>query len=684
MSKNVVVVESPAKAKTIEKFLGPDYKVLASFGHVRDLPKSKLGIDVAHDFEPEYIIPRGAGKNVKALKAAMAVATTIYLATDYDREGEAIAWHLLEALPPTKEQKVSRITFTEITKPAILAAVAAPRGIDYDLVDAQQARRVLDRLVGYSLSPVLWKKVRSGLSAGRVQSVALKLIVDREREILAFKPVEYWSLAADLKTAKDAGFTAELSKIDGKKPELGTKTQVSKIEAELKGANWVVASVDSKEVKRSPAPPFITSSLQQEASHKLGFSSKKTMMIAQQLYEGVAIGGTEVGLISYMRTDSYNLSTEATTAAKAIITKRFGATFASPAPRLYKKKVRGAQEAHEAIRPTDLMREPEAIASHLNRDQQRLYQLIWQRTLACQMTDARYEQRGADIIAGRYQFRATGRVTLFEGFTKVYTETRDEEDEKDRSLPQLAKDEKLKLERLVGEQHFTSPPARFSEASLIRKLEENGIGRPSTYAPTISTIVSRGYVNLENRQLLPQEIGMIVTDLLTKHFPFVVDEGFTAGVEDKLDDIAEGKTKWRPFIKEFYDPMAKQIETELPTIEKVKFPEIPTDEICDVCGKPMVIKTGRFGQFLACTGFPDCKTTKPILKKIGFTCPEDGGEVVEKKTRRGRVFYGCSNYPDCKFASWTKPGTEGDKEKAAEAKVEEKAKKTETVTLEVD
>lgn len=673
MSKNVVIVESPAKAQTIEKFLGKDYVVVASYGHVRDLPKSRLAIDVDHDFQPDYIIPRGSGKTINMLKSALKGKQTIWLATDYDREGEAIAWHLLQAIPPTKDQTVHRITFTEITKEAILDALKQPRVIDQDLVDAQQARRVLDRLVGYSLSPVLWYKVRSGLSAGRVQSVAVKLVVDREREIEAFKPQEYWSLDALLSTTNKEDFQAALAKIDGKKAELGSKKQVDAIMAELNKADFAVAGIDSKEIKRSPAPPFITSSLQQEASRRLGFSARKTMTVAQQLYEGINMGGDHVGLITYMRTDSYNLSTQATAEAKQVITKTFGADFASTSPRLYKKKVRGAQEAHEAIRPTSFGRAPESLSGRITPEQLKLYTLIWQRALASQMTDARYRQDGADIIASKYQFRATGRTTLFEGFTKVYLERREEDqEENDSALPQLTQGQSLKLQKLLPEQHFTSPPPRFTEASLIRALEEGGIGRPSTYAPTISTILARGYVRLENRQLIPQDVGFIVTDILTEHFPFVVSQKFTAELEDKLDDIAEGQTRWQPVIKAFWDPFKHQLDTETGKIKKVKMPEIPTDEVCDVCGKPMVIKTGRFGQFLACTGFPDCKNTKAIKKTIGVKCPQDGGELVEKKTKKGRLFYGCENYPKCDFASWTKPkaGPDGVAE-ASEVQAEE-------------
>lgn len=656
MSANIVVVESPAKAKTIEKFLGKDFRVVASYGHVRDLPKSKLGVDVEHDFEPEYIIPKGTAKNLNLLKSAFKQADTLYLATDYDREGEAIAWHIIQAAPPTKKQKVQRITFTEITKSAIQAALASPRQIDQNLVDAQQARRVLDRLVGYSLSPLLWKKVRRGLSAGRVQSVALKLLVDREREIEAFKPDEYWSLEAELSNQAKLQVTAALTKIGGKKAELTKQAEVTKITKDLEQAAFTVASLDSKEVKRSPAPPFITSSLQQEASRRFSFGAKRTMTIAQQLYEA--------GHISYMRTDSYTLSSQALDQARKLIKQRYGPEFVPESPRVYKKKVRGAQEAHEAIRPTDLTLLPSQLSA--TPEQKKLYEIIWKRTMASQMADARYLQQGIDIAAmptgrqaGSYTFRATGRRTLFEGFTKVYIESQDNQtEETDRALPELKEGEKLKLEQLLPEQHFTSPPPRYTEASLIKKLEENGIGRPSTYAPTISTLISRGYTVIENRQLLPQLIGFMVTDLLSEHFPFVVSEEFTAEMEDKFDDIAEGQIGWRPVIKEFYDPLQQLVSAKTDAIARVKMPERPTDEKCPVCGKPMVIKTGRFGEFMACTGWPDCKTTKAIVKTIGVKCPEDGGEIVEKRTRRGKTFYGCSNYPNCKYASWQKPAAE--------------------------
>lgn len=645
-ANNVVIVESPAKAQTIEKFLGKGFKVVASYGHIRDLPKSKLGVDVEHNYEPQYIIPRGSGKTLDKLKKALKDAKTIYLATDYDREGEAIAWHLIQAIPPTAGQRVARITFTEITEEAIKDAVKHPRQIDQNLVDAQQARRVLDRLVGYSLSPILWNKVRRGLSAGRVQSVALKLVVEREKEIKAFKPEEYWSLEA-LFGADAHEFGTKLTKISGQKAEIKSSKEMDKILKAISAASFKVSGIDSKEVKRSPQPPFITSSLQQDASNRLSFSAKKTMTLAQQLYEA--------GLISYMRTDSYNLSTQATAQAKSVITKLYGADFASSSARTYKKKVRGAQEAHEAIRPTNLTLTPEEIK--LGKDQARLYELIWRRTLASQMGDARYRQDGADIETGEYRFRASGRTTLFAGFTKVYGEAKEEQD---RSIPPLKEGQKVELIKTTPEQHFTEPPPRYSEASLIRKLEENGIGRPSTYAPTISTIQARGYVQIESRQLIPQDVGFLVSDLLQKHFPDIISEEFTAGMEDKLDDIAEGNAKWQPVIKAFYEPLASQIETESPKIERVKVADKPTDEKCELCDKPMVIKMGRFGEFMACTGFPECKNTKTVSKPTGAICPDDGGDVVVKKTKKGRVFYGCGNYPNCKYATWIKPKTDRD------------------------
>ena len=645
MSKNLVIVESPAKAKTIEKYLGRDFKVLASYGHIRDLPKSKLGIDVENNFEPQYMIPRGSAKQMNALKKALGSAQTIYLATDLDREGEAIAWHIIQAVPPQPGQKVERITFSEITEAAIKEAVAHPRKIDQHLVDAQQARRVLDRLVGYSLSPVLWKKIRYGLSAGRVQSVALKLIVDREREIEAFKSDEYWTINADLKENAGTEFQAELSKISDKKPEVKTEKDTAGIKSDLEKADFIVKQVDSKEVRKNPYAPFITSTLQRDAYNRLGYSTRRTMTVAQRLYED--------GHITYMRTDSTNLSGQALTQAKTYITKTFGKEYALDKPRVFARKARGAQEAHEAIRPTNLAMSPENMKAKLADDQLKLYRLIWQRTLASQMSHALYRQNGIDISAGKYTLRANGRETLFDGFTKVYGTAKVDAE---KLLPNLKEGEKLERLQINTEQHFTQPPARYSEATLVKKLEEEGVGRPSTYAPTIGTIISRGYVLSEEKRLVPQQIGMIVSDLLSANFDFVTEAKFTADMEDKLDDIAEGKSQWQPVVRDFYLPMEKLVTEKTESIERVTIPVIETEEVCELCGKMMVIKSGRFGQFLACSGWPDCKNTKPILKSTGVDCPKcDEGEVVERKTKKGRTFFGCSRYPDCDYATWTKP-----------------------------
>lgn len=652
MAKNIVIVESPAKAKTIERYLGRDYKVVASYGHVRDLPKSKLGIDVEHNFKPDYMIPRGSGKKVKDLKKLMASAQTIYLATDLDREGEAIAWHLIEAIPPTASQTVKRITFSEITEAAIKNAVAHPRQINQALVDAQQARRILDRLVGYSLSPVLWKKIRYGLSAGRVQSVALKLIIDREREIEAFKAEEYWTIKADLSTPKDEEFTAELTKYKGEKLTIGTTSEAEKIESVLTKAEYKVDAITSRETKKSASPPFITSTLQQAAYSRLGYGTRRTMMIAQNLYEA--------GHISYMRTDSTNISEQALKQVRQLIKKQFGEQYLPTKPIYYRKKSKGAQEAHEAIRPTDFNVTAEILAPKLKPEELKLYQLIWDRATASQMNPARYKQNGIDISAADYLLRASGRVVLFDGFTRVWRKGGEAESQ---ILPELSQGEVLKLTKLLPEQHFTQPPPRYSEASLVKLLESEGIGRPSTYAPTISTLMSRGYIVSEEKRLVPQQIGMIVSDLLNDNFEFVTEPEFTAQMEDKLDDIADGKIAWQPVVREFYEPMEKLVEEKTNSIERVVIPVIETDEKCELCGKMMVIKSGRFGQFLACSGWPECKNTKPIIKSLGITCPNcEKGEVIEKKTKKGRKFYGCSRYPDCDYASWKKPAKPGEQE----------------------
>ncbi|MBX6340851.1 MAG: type I DNA topoisomerase [Thermomicrobiaceae bacterium] len=668
----LVIVESPAKAKTIGKYLGRGYTVKASMGHVRDLPKSRLGVDVGGSFQPDYLIPRDKLKVVKELRESVEAASKVLLATDPDREGEAIAWHLIEATKAPQE-KFQRIVFHEITPEAIRQAVQQPRGIDENLVDAQQARRVLDRLVGYEISPLLWKNVKRGLSAGRVQSVALRRVVEREREIQRFQPVEYWTLEAELakrapRRKKSDVFTASLFRVNGEKPELKDEASTLAIVRALEGAEFVVAQVEVKETQRRPSPPFTTSTLQQEASRKLRFPVRKTMQIAQQLYEGVDLGplGSQ-GLITYMRTDSTNVAASAQARARAVIAERFGPEYVPERPPVYARRAKGAQEAHEAIRPTDPGRTPEEVRGHLSNDQFRLYDLIWKRFIASQMRNAVFDSTTVDIDAGRpggekpYRFRATGSVIKFKGFIAVYREGRDDEaiDEIDReALPPLAEGEALDLLRLLPEQHFTQPPPRFTEASLVKALEELGIGRPSTYAPTIATLRERNYVEVEDRKLLPTELGMIVNDLLVQFFPEIVDVQFTSRMEEELDDIASGERKWQPVLREFYEPFHRDVERAAQTMQRVKIADEPSDEVCEKCGRPMVIKLGRFGRFLACSGFPECRNAKPLLQKIGVRCPQCGvGEIVEKQTRKGRkrTFYGCSRYPECDFTSWEKP-----------------------------
>jgi len=650
MAKNLVIVESPAKAKTIEGYLGRDYHVVASFGHVRDLPKSKLGIDVEHNFAPEYMIPRGSAKRINALKKQIEAAKTVYLATDLDREGEAIAWHISQLVPDhdDKKQKWHRITFSEITKPAVTAAIEHPREVNTDLVDAQQARRILDRLVGYGLSPVLWKKIRYGLSAGRVQSVALKFLIDREREIEAFQKVIYWTVEADLANAAGQDFHAILQKIDGKKAEVSAQKQADDIVAAITATALKITDITTRQTKKSPPPPFTTSTLQQAASSRLSYGTRRTMTVAQQLYEA--------GLISYMRTDSMILSDEILSQAKQVIGDQFGKSYQLPAPRRYKGKQKGAQEAHEAIRPTDLSKTPEQLSAKISPEQTRLYSLIWQRTLACQMEVASYEQTGVNIAAGakgEYTLRATGRRTLFDGWTRVYADPKKVEEQE---LPKLSEGETLKPVKIYHEQHETQPPARYSEAMLVRKMEAEGIGRPSTYAPTISTLMNRGYVLAEDRRLVPQPIGRIVNDLLEQNFDFVTEPAFTARIEQQLDEVAEGHAKWQPIVAEFYNPMTDQIKTKQDQIERVVIPVVETDQKCELCGKMMVIKSGRFGQFLACSGWPDCKNTLSIVKDTGVECEKcHEGTLVERKTKKNRLFYGCSRYPKCDFATWKKP-----------------------------
>jgi DNA topoisomerase-1 len=667
----LVIVESPAKARTIEKYLGRGYAVRASMGHVRDLPKSTLGIDVDDSFAPKYTVPRDKSKTVKELKAAVQGAKEVILATDPDREGEAIAWHLVQATQPDNPAAVRRVVFNEITPDAVRAAMDNPRDIDMDLVDAQQARRVLDRLVGYSISPLLWKKVKRGLSAGRVQSVALRLVVERERQILEFVPREYWSLDAELKKQDTKPtranlFLASLARIRGEKADLPNEEATNAVLRGLEGAEYVVADVQTKETQRRPAAPFTTSTLQQEASRKLRFAVRRTMQIAQELYEGVDLGadGTQ-GLITYMRTDSTNIAGVAQQQARGVIASVYGPEYVPERPPVYTRKSKGAQEAHEAIRPADPSRTPDMVKRYLSQPQFRLYDLIWKRFVASQMRNAIFDSTGVDIDAGPssdekpYRFRATGSVMKFPGFIAVYREGRDDDeaDEMDKdALPVVQPGEILDLNALKPEQHFTQLPPRYTEAALVKALEENGIGRPSTYAPTIATILARNYVTSEEKKLVPTELGMVVNDILIEHFPSIVDIGFTSGMEEELDEIASGERKWIPVIRDFYGPFKDTLSTAEQTMERVKVRDEPTDEICELCGKPMVIKLGRFGRFIACTGFPECRNTKPLLTKVGVPCPQcKQGEIVERRTKKGRTGYGCNRFPECDFWSWAKP-----------------------------
>jgi DNA topoisomerase-1 len=669
-SGRLVIVESPAKARTIERYLGRGYAVRASMGHVRDLPKSTLGIEVENDFQPKYMVPRDKLKTIKDLKALVQGAREVILATDPDREGEAIAWHLVQATQPD-DTIIRRVVFNEITPDAVRTAMENPRQIDMDLVDAQQARRILDRLVGYSISPLLWKKVKSGLSAGRVQSVALRLVVEREREILEFVPREYWSLEAELAKQGVPGpnrssFLASLTRIRGEKADLPDAWATDEVVRGLEGAAYIVADVQTKETQRRPAAPFTTSTLQQEASRKLNFAVRRTMQIAQELYEGVDLGsdGTQ-GLITYMRTDSTNVAASAQAQARDAIAEYYGTQFVPERPPVYTRRSKGAQEAHEAIRPTNPMRHPDAVKTFLSAQQFRLYRLIWQRFIASQMRNAIFDSTGVDIDAGPaegekpYRFRATGSVIKFQGFLAVYREGRDddEQDEIDKdALPELQAGETLDLLKLIPEQHFTQPPPRFTEATLVKALEENGIGRPSTYAPTIATLLARNYVTSEQKRLMPTELGYVVNDILVEHFPQIVDIGFTSEMEEELDEIASGERKWVPVIRDFYGPFSASVGRAEQTMERVKVRDEPTDEVCEQCGRPMVIKLGKFGRFMACSGFPECRNAKPLLTKIGVPCPTCGvGDIVERRTKKGRVFYGCSRFPECDFSAWSRP-----------------------------
>ena len=684
MAKDLVVVESPAKARTVGRFLGSDYTTLASIGHVRDLENKKKrgaagvqGVNIDEKgFHPTYTVLPDKKKVISELRKASQDADTVYLATDPDREGEAISWHLLTAAR-IPQSKVKRVVFHEITKEAISEAFSQPRGLDYNLINAYQARRILDRLVGYRLSPVLWSKVRRGLSAGRVQSVALRLIVDREREIEAFVPVEYWTIDAALaKGAQVDGkrirFKAAFHSLKGEKKKLEIPDEASarRLVADLDGADYRVASVRKRETRRRPAAPFITSTLQREASNRLGFTAVRTMRAAQQLYEGVNLGNESVGLITYMRTDSTNVAASALKEAADYIRQEFGDRFAPKSARIYTKKVRGAQEAHEAIRPTAIVRTPESIRRHLNNDQFRLYDLIWKRMLASQMTDALYDSTRVDIDAAsvasdnRYAFRASGRVLKFAGFTALYTEAADDApaDDDNMPLPELSAGDALDCLAVTPDQHFTQPPPRYTEARLISALEEQGIGRPSTYASIMATIESRNYVSKDRRRFVPTKLGIAVTDFLTPNFPDIMSVGFTAMMEEQLDNIAEGQRAWEPVLKDFYAPFDESIERTLKEADRVprELIDEETDEFCEMCERPMVIKTSRYGPFMSCSGFPECKNSKPIIKRVGVDCPECGSDLLERKRRKpggrgNRTFYGCAAYPDCEFAVSQRP-----------------------------
>ena len=656
MADKLIIVESPAKANTIKKFLGGSTKVVASMGHIRDLPKSKMGIDIENDFEPQYINIRGKGDLIKSLKNDAKKAKKVYLATDPDREGEAIAWHLAHILE-IPEDSVCRVTFNEITKETVQSSIKNPRKIDMNLTDAQQARRVLDRIVGYKMSPVLWKKVRKGLSAGRVQSVAVKLIVDREEEIEKFIPEEYWNIFVNLlEENSKKTFIAKLYGKNKKKIEMHSKEEVDKILKNIENGKYIVTEVKRGQKKRTPAPPFTTSTMQQEASRKLGFTLKKTMSVAQGLYEGVKVDekGT-VGLITYMRTDSTRISEEARAAAKEEILKKYGEEYYEN--RYYKTK-QNSQDAHEGIRPTYIELNPDKIKDSLTKDQYKLYKLIYNRFLASQMQSAVYDTISANIDVNEYNFRASGQLLKFKGFMTLYVETADNqnEDDEEYSVPDLKENQEVKKKKIETKQSFTEPPARYTEASLVKALEEKGIGRPSTYSPTITTILERRYIEKEQKQLVPTELGKVVNKLLTENFSDVVNVEFTAKIEDEFDEIAEGKENWKQVIREFYGPFEKEVERVEKELEHVKLEEEVSDVPCDKCGRMMVIKYGRYGKFLACPGYPECKNAKPIVETIDVPCPKCGGKIQVKKSKKKRKFYVCENNPDkCDYISWNKP-----------------------------
>ena len=662
--KELVIVESPAKARTLSKILGSKYILKASMGHIRDLPRSKLGVDVANDFAPSYVVPRAKSKLVKELKEAGKKAKAIYLATDPDREGEAIAWHLASVINGNNVP-FHRVVFHEITEEAVQQAFKHPRSVDNHLVDAQQARRVLDRLVGYKLSPLLWQKIRRGLSAGRVQSVALRIIVDREREIEGFIPQEYWLIEAELEKKETPPFRAQLvGLIDGTKLEINSKQKAETLKTRLEEAKYTVDKIKTRKVVRQPAPPFITSTLQQEAWYKLRLSAGQTMAIAQELYEGLPIGASEsVGLITYMRTDSTHVARSAIAETRDFIQNKYGEDYLPAHARVFSRQVKGAQEAHEAIRPTRTSRTPDSIKKYLSTNQFRIYQLIWNRMVASQMAAALYDSTTVDIEAkpmnsrDTYVFRTVSSVQTFPGFTILYQrdEGKTDDDESRQSLPALTKGDILKLLQLLAEQRFTQPPPRYTEASLIRMLEERGIGRPSTYAPILANIQEREYVTKTSGIFKPTELGMLVIDMLKQHFPDIVDIEFTAHMEDDLDEIADQKKQWVEVVRNFYTPFDKTLQNAKEAVTRVKIADEITTEVCDKCGKPLAIKVGRFGKFLACTGYPECKFTKRYQIKTGVKCPECGSELIQRLNKKGKGFYGCSNYPNCTFATSARP-----------------------------
>ena len=656
MSDYLVIVESPAKAKTIERYLGKKYTVKASMGHVRDLPKSQMGVDADNNFEPKYITIRGKGDILKELRKSAKKAKKIYLAADPDREGEAIAWHLAHALK-VDETSDCRVVFNEITKDAIQESFKHPRAIDSDLVDAQQTRRILDRLVGYNISPLLWKKVKKGLSAGRVQSVALKMIIDRENEIKNFKPEEYWSIDANFEKEK-AAFEGSFYGVDGKKQKLNNEQEVNDILDKLIDKKFSVDKVNKRERKRYPAQPFITSSIQQEAARKLNFRARKTMMVAQQLYEGIDLGkkaGGTTGLITYMRTDSTRISETAKQEAKKHIEEQFGKSYLGVERK--QKKNEGAQDAHEAIRPTSVLRHPDSLKTVLSNDQYKLYKLIWERFLASQMAPAVMDTMTVHLLNNKIEFRATGSKIKFKGFMKVYIESSDDnKKEKDKILPHLEEGMVVDAKKITPNQHFTQPPPRYTEARLVRTMEEQGIGRPSTYAPTIDTIQRRGYVSLDNKRFIPTELGVIVIEMLQEFFPEIIDVDFTVKMENDLDSIEEGKVEWISILDDFYKDFRVRLDKAEKEMAEIEIKDEPAGIDCEKCGHEMVYKMGRYGKFLACSNFPECRNTKPILKKIGVTCPKcKEGNVVERKSKKRRTFYGCDRYPECDFVSWDKP-----------------------------